>query len=274
MPVATARKIEALRADFRSAAQLADLLAVSRSQITRWLRGAGIDPLNAERVDLLELVWSSLLRVYIGGRALLALRHQPAARRSAADRSGARRPHRRTDARHPGGAVRLLRVILHRCFPLSARARVDAADGPLWFPRPLQGEGRHDNPDVYGCLYLSDRPVSPVVEQLAAFRGQRLSASLLRRRGLPLALAEIELDADQALIDLDDPPDARPRTIEAIAGGDPAPPGHPAAGAGSLPAASAGGRTAGGGRCGNPNGRTSPCSTAPGRRCGYCGLRC
>lgn len=97
-------------------------------------------------------------------------------------------------------------MILHRCFPFSARARVDAADGPLWFPRPLQGEGRHDNPDVYGCLYLSDRPVSPVVEQLAAFRGQRLSASLLRRRGLPLALAEIELDADQALIDLDDPP--------------------------------------------------------------------
>ena len=64
MPVATARKIEALRADFRSAAQVADLLGVSRSQITRWLRGAGIDPLNAERVDLLELVWSSLLRVY------------------------------------------------------------------------------------------------------------------------------------------------------------------------------------------------------------------
>jgi uncharacterized protein (DUF2384 family) len=64
MPVATARKIEALRADFRSAAQLADLLGVSRSQITRWLRGAGIDPLNAEKVDLLELVWSNVLRVY------------------------------------------------------------------------------------------------------------------------------------------------------------------------------------------------------------------
>jgi hypothetical protein len=96
-------------------------------------------------------------------------------------------------------------VILHRCFPLSARARVDAADGPLWFPRPLQGEGRHDNPDVYGCLYLADRPVSPIVEQLAAFRGQRLSASLLRRRGLPLALAEIELDDRARLIDLDDP---------------------------------------------------------------------
>jgi transcriptional regulator with XRE-family HTH domain len=64
MPVATARKVEALRADFRSAAQLADMLGVSRSQVTRWLRGSGIDPLNAEKVDLLELVWSSLLRVY------------------------------------------------------------------------------------------------------------------------------------------------------------------------------------------------------------------
>jgi hypothetical protein len=96
-------------------------------------------------------------------------------------------------------------VILHRCFPVSPRARPEAPDGPLWFPRPLQGEGRHDNPDIYGCLYLADRPVSSVVEQLAAFRGQRLSASLLRRRGLPLALAEIELDDAAALVDLDDP---------------------------------------------------------------------
>ena len=64
MPLATARKVEALRVDFRSAAQLAAMLGVSRSQVTRWLRGAGIDPLNAEKVDLLELVWSSLLRIY------------------------------------------------------------------------------------------------------------------------------------------------------------------------------------------------------------------
>ncbi len=70
MAVATARKVEALRADFRSAAQLADLLGVSRSQITRWLRGAGVDPLNAEKVDLLELVWGSLLRVYDRDAAL------------------------------------------------------------------------------------------------------------------------------------------------------------------------------------------------------------
>ena len=70
MPVATAQKVEALRADFKSAAQLADMLGVSRSQVTRWLRGAGIDPLNAEKVDLLELVWSNVLRIYDRDAAL------------------------------------------------------------------------------------------------------------------------------------------------------------------------------------------------------------
>jgi len=64
MPVATARKVEALRVDFRSAARVADLLGVNRAQVTRWLRGAGIDPANAEKVDLLELVWGNLLRLY------------------------------------------------------------------------------------------------------------------------------------------------------------------------------------------------------------------
>jgi uncharacterized protein (DUF2384 family) len=70
MPVALTKKVEALRVDFRSAARLADLLGVSRSQVTRWLRGAGIDPVNAERVDLLELVWSNVLRLYERDAAL------------------------------------------------------------------------------------------------------------------------------------------------------------------------------------------------------------
>lgn len=78
-------------------------------------------------------------------------------------------------------------------------------DGPLWFPRPFQGEGRHDNPDVYGCLYLADGDLSAVVEQLARFRGQRLIPAMLVRRGLPLALATIELDEGADLIDLDEP---------------------------------------------------------------------
>ncbi len=97
-------------------------------------------------------------------------------------------------------------MTLYRCFALNPDARDREEDGPLWFPRQYQGEGRHDNPDIYGCLYLSDRPVSCIVEQLAAFRGQRLLPSLLRRRGRPLAIARIELDERRApLLDLDDP---------------------------------------------------------------------
>jgi transcriptional regulator with XRE-family HTH domain len=69
-PNAIVRKVEAHTADLRSAAQLADLLGVNRSQVLRWLRGAGIDPLNAEKVDLLELVWSNLLRLYDRDAAL------------------------------------------------------------------------------------------------------------------------------------------------------------------------------------------------------------
>lgn len=96
-------------------------------------------------------------------------------------------------------------MILYRCFAWNERARKDGMDGPLWFPRPYQGEGRHDNPDRYGCLYVADRAVSSVVEQLARFRGQRLTAALLRRRGLPLGLAELELGDGVELVDLDQP---------------------------------------------------------------------
>jgi hypothetical protein len=96
-------------------------------------------------------------------------------------------------------------VTLYRAFAWREAAQPSESDGPLWFPRIFQGDGRHDNPEVYGCLYLADRPESCIVEQLAAFRGQRLTASLLRRRGLPLALAQLELDARAELIDLDDP---------------------------------------------------------------------
>ena len=70
MAIATASKIEALRDDFGSGAAVADLLGVSRSRVTRWLKGEGIDPLNAERVDLLELVWSNVLRIYDRDAAL------------------------------------------------------------------------------------------------------------------------------------------------------------------------------------------------------------
>jgi hypothetical protein len=96
-------------------------------------------------------------------------------------------------------------VILYRAFAWNRHASHDRPDGPLWFPRTLQGAGRHDNPDDYGCLYASELAVSPVVEQLAPFRGRALLPEMLVRRGLPLALATVELDAPGALIDLDDP---------------------------------------------------------------------
>jgi hypothetical protein len=64
MPVTTAEKVQALSRDFGSQRRLAELLDVSPAQVTRWRRGQGIDELNAERVDLLELVMSNLLRVY------------------------------------------------------------------------------------------------------------------------------------------------------------------------------------------------------------------
>ena len=95
--------------------------------------------------------------------------------------------------------------MVYRCFAWDDHARHPEPDGPLWFPRVFQGEGRHDNPDLYGGLYLADRAVACVVEQLARFRGQRLSPALLRRRGLPLALAQLELVDGAELVDLDDP---------------------------------------------------------------------
>jgi transcriptional regulator with XRE-family HTH domain len=64
MPVATAEKVTALSHDLRSARRLAELLGVSPAQVSRWRRGQGIDLVNAERVDLLELVMSSLLRIH------------------------------------------------------------------------------------------------------------------------------------------------------------------------------------------------------------------
>lgn len=64
MPVATAEKVAALSDDLGSQRQLAELLGVSPAQVTRWRHGGGIDLANAERVDLLELVLASLLRLY------------------------------------------------------------------------------------------------------------------------------------------------------------------------------------------------------------------
>jgi len=97
-------------------------------------------------------------------------------------------------------------VILWRLLPLVPEAAPAGPGGALWFPRELQGAGRHDNPDNYGCLYVSESPVSAVAEALAPFRGTGvLVPAMLNRAGLPLTLARLELDDDSQLIDLDEP---------------------------------------------------------------------
>jgi hypothetical protein len=97
-------------------------------------------------------------------------------------------------------------VRLWRTLPFERDAAPDEPGGALWFPRAQQGYGRHDNPDLYGCLYVSEDAVSAVAEPLAAFRGTgRLSGSMLTHLGRPLALAELEVPDEAVAVDLDDP---------------------------------------------------------------------
>lgn len=95
---------------------------------------------------------------------------------------------------------------LWRVLPWDPPAAPDQPGGALWVPRAFQGTGRHDAPERYGCLYLTEDAVAAVAETLAPFRGTGgLGAELLVRAGRQLALAELVLDADALLIDLDDP---------------------------------------------------------------------
>jgi hypothetical protein len=97
-------------------------------------------------------------------------------------------------------------VILFRCFPWDADTGERTRGGPLWFPRMAQGEGRHDNPTAYGCLYVSEEPVSAVVERLAPFRGwHTLEPFMLVSRGRQAALGALELADEAVLLDLDEP---------------------------------------------------------------------
>jgi RES domain len=97
-------------------------------------------------------------------------------------------------------------VRLWRVLPWDPSAPVGQPGHTLWVPREYQGNGRHDAPDLYGCIYLAEVTVSAVAEMLAPFRGTGdLQPELLVRSGRRLALAELELAGDATLIDLDDP---------------------------------------------------------------------
>ena len=265
MPITTADKVQALSRDFGSQRRLAELLGVSPAQVTRWRQGQGIDELNAERVDLLELVMSNLLRVYptaAAERWLVGL--NPAARRPAAAGPDPARTGARAAGRDRGRARRQLRVILWRVLPWDPSARPANPGGALWFPRPFQGAARHDDPARYGCLYVAEDPVSAVAEALAPFRGTGdLRPEMLIRMGRALALAELALDDDAPLLDLDDPRGPAPRGPAPVrTSRRPTAPARAATPRGcSTPTRTRPGCA--GGRRSRRAGSTSRCSTAP-----------
>jgi RES domain len=77
--------------------------------------------------------------------------------------------------------------------------------GALFVPRSDQGEGRHDNPDAYGALYVSRDPVSPVAELLKDVPLGVLQPSLLEHEGHPYALVALDESSLEEVLDLDDP---------------------------------------------------------------------
>lgn len=104
--------------------------------------------------------------------------------------------------------------MLYRLFPWDPGSRPTAPGGPLFNPRRQQGSGRHDQPALYGALYLSRSDLSPVAEWLAAFRGQRVGVDDLRRTdGRTLALVAFEDVGLNELVDLDEPAELARRDL-------------------------------------------------------------
>jgi RES domain len=95
--------------------------------------------------------------------------------------------------------------VLYRLFPWSPSASPDEPGGALHAPRFDQGDGRHDNPGVYGALYLSRTPTSPVAEFLREYLGRPLDLRKLLEGGSRAALATIDEAALPELVDLDEP---------------------------------------------------------------------
>jgi hypothetical protein len=95
--------------------------------------------------------------------------------------------------------------VLYRLFPWSPSADPSEPGGAFHAPRFDQGEGRHDNPGVYGALYLSRTPASPVAEFLREYVGRHLDLGTLLESGSRAALATIDEADLPELVDLDEP---------------------------------------------------------------------
>jgi uncharacterized protein (DUF2384 family) len=65
MPIAPAMKVQALVDDLGGRAEVARILGVNRSQVTRWLdERQSPDPENVRKVEAVELAMARLLRIY------------------------------------------------------------------------------------------------------------------------------------------------------------------------------------------------------------------
>lgn len=97
-------------------------------------------------------------------------------------------------------------MILWRVVPTAPSAAARERGGPLWFARELQGDGRHDHPQRYGCLYAGLDSHSAIAETLERYRGRGpLVAAMLERERRRLSLVAIELSDSAQLVDLDEP---------------------------------------------------------------------
>ncbi len=74
MPVETREKLRAVTGDLGSQAEVARLLGVSRSRVSRWLRNEDPDPANQRMVHSIEYVVGRLLTIYERDTALKWLR--------------------------------------------------------------------------------------------------------------------------------------------------------------------------------------------------------
>jgi hypothetical protein len=96
--------------------------------------------------------------------------------------------------------------VLYRLFPWDPAADASSPGGALFNPRAQQGRGRHDNPDLYGALYVARIEVSALAEWLAGFRGQTLGPDdFARTDGRRWALVGLADAALRGIVDLDDP---------------------------------------------------------------------
>lgn len=64
LPDLTRAKLQRLTREFGGQSEVARLLHVDRSRVSRWLRGEEPDPMNGARLEALEYVLGRLLRTF------------------------------------------------------------------------------------------------------------------------------------------------------------------------------------------------------------------